>query len=671
MSEVHLKGALALLASTALLMPIAANVSLAQESLRALSLSTDGLRGTAAVKALSNNISAVAAQHGKTGQELRQLLLRDNTLNVARNGRLYYQEAAPSLPRNAPASSAINTGQLYPLDQTFNLHSKPGAPKRIILRFRGATITGTYWNTQRGGAPILAYAYDTDNAPATFSDAERTNIQQIWQRVAEDYAPFDIDVTTDDTLITTAPAVSYASVVITHQRVFSSSSPGIAFVSTFGNPAYEPAFVAFDSFSGNGKYIAEAISHEVGHRLGLDHDGTSRSAYYAGHGSGAMTWAPIMGNSYRANISQFSKGEYNGANNRQDDFALMLSYLKLREDEVGSTPATASAFPVASSGGISGGSLDGMLQLIGDEDAYSITAGPGAFTASATPAALSPDADLVLTLTDDAGAVIATANPATSLSASISATLPAGGVYYLKVSGTGYGDARSNGYSNYGVRGNYRLTASYPTSNVSVPKAVITASTTAGPAPLSVNFGAGSSSPAGSITAYSWDFGNGTTSSQPSTTVRFDKAGRYTVQLKVRGAARYSNTTSTEIVVGKTFTAGILMTRNSNLDGSVNVTALTSAYVDSDGQGFRASKIYGTWSGAVSADVTGAGMTRNGPLFTSPTERSSNGCVTFTVTKVEYTDATTAAAEQTATTSTYYPANPIKATSCPAQQASR
>lgn len=671
MSAACVKSALALLASTALLTSIAAKVSRAEDSDSALGLSADGLSGTAAVRALGNNLSSVASQHGKTGQELRQLLLRDKTLRVTRTGRLFYEEAAPRLPRNAPASSALNSGQLYPLDQTFNLHSKPGAAKFVVLRFRGATIAGTYWNTQRGGAPIVASAYDTDNAPATFSDVERTNIQQIWQRVAEDYAPFDVDVTTDDTMISTAPANSYASVVITRQRVFSPSSPGIAFVSTFGNPVYEPAFVAFDSFAGNGKYIAEAISHEVGHRLGLDHDGTSWSAYYSGHGSGAMTWAPIMGSSYRANISQFSKGEYNGANNRQDDFAVMLRYLKLSEDEAGGSPATASVFPATSSGGISSGSLDGILQRLGDEDAYAITAGPGAFSASVTPAALNPDADLVLTLTDDAGKVIATANPATSLNASISAKLPAGGVHYLKVSGTGYGDPRHNGYSNYGVRGNYRLSASYPTSSVTVPKAVITASSTAGPAPLSVKLGAASSTPAGSITAYSWDFGNGYTSSQPTATVRFDRAGRYVVQLKVSGASRYSNTTSTEIVVGKTFTAAIAMTRNTNPDGSVNVTAYTSSYVDSDGRSFKANKIYGTWSGAVSADVTGTGMTRNGQNFTSPAVRDRNACLTFTVNKADSTDATNAGPEQTATSSTVYPANAITARSCPAQQASR
>jgi len=671
MFATQLRGALALLASTALLLPVAAKVSLAEDAFSSLNLSSDELSGSAAVKALGNNLSAVAAQYGKTGQELRQLLLKDKTLKMARNGRLYYKEAAPNLPRSAPASNAVTTGQLYPLDQTFNLHSKPGAPKIMVLRFRGATITGTYWNTQRRGAPIVATAYDTDNAPATFSDAERTNIQQIWQRVAEDYAQFDVDVTTDDTVVSSAAPSSFASVVITRQRAYGVSAPGVAFTSTFGNPAYEPAFVAFDSFNGNGKYIAEAISHELGHRLGLDHDGNSRYAYYSGHGSGSMTWAPIMGNSYAAKISQFSKGEYNGANNRQDDFAIMSRFLSLRVDDAGRTAGTAIVFPATASGGTSRGSFDGVLERNGDEDVFTVTAGPGAFTASVTPAVLSPDADLVLTLLDQAGAVIATANPGTTLDASISANLASGGVYYIKVNGTGYGNAATNGYSNYGSRGNYRLTASYPTSATTAPTAVITASTTAGPAPLSVNFSAANSTPAATISGYAWDFGNGYTSTQRAATARFDRAGRYTVQLKVSGAPRYSNATTMEILVGKTFTANIVMARNSNPDGTVSATAVTSAYIDSDNRGFRANKIYGTWSGAASADVIGTGQTRSGTNFTSPAVRNANACLTFTVTKVDYTDTTNVAPEETAKPMTYYPANPITATSCAAQQAAR
>lgn len=662
----RLKGVLALVGSLAFLGAATPSALGAEDVFKSLRLSRSETSGAAAVRALGNHLPAIAAAYGKSASELRQLLLRDKTLKVAPNGRLFYKEATPNLPRTAPPSDAINSGQLYPLDQTFSLHSRPGAPKVMVLRFRGATITGTYWNTTLKRTPIVAPAFDTDNAPATFSDAERTAIQKIWQRVAEDYTPFDVDVTTDDTTVLTSG--NTASVVITRQRVFSTSSPGVAYTSTFGNLFYDPAFVAFDTLSNNDKYIAEAVSHELGHRLGLDHDGKNLSAYYAGQGSGAMRWAPIMGNSYTAPIAQFSKGEYSGANNLQDDYAVMTRFLAFRQDETGNTPGTAVPLPVTTSGSTTTGKLDGVLERLGDEDVYSITADAGPFSATVSPATLSPDTDLVLTLTDDTGTVIASVNPPTALSASVATTLPAGGTYYLKVGGTGYGNAAVNGYSNYGVRGNYRLAASYASSAITVPRAAITASTTAGPAPLTVTFNAATST---AITGYAWDFGNGYTASQPTATTRFDRAGRYTIQLKVTGAARFSNATALEIVVGKTFTANIAMVRNINPDGTVSVTARTSGYTDSDGRSFMANAIYGSWSGATSGNVTGTGQTKSGANFTSAPVRNSNACFTFTVTKVNYMDPGSAAGEQKSTYSVYYPAGVLSATSCPPQQASR
>jgi hypothetical protein len=38
------------------------------------------------------------------------------------------------------------------------------------------------------------------------------------------------------------------------------------------------------------QYIWEAVSHEVGHNMGLYHDGDQSTPYYEGHG----IWAPIM-----------------------------------------------------------------------------------------------------------------------------------------------------------------------------------------------------------------------------------------------------------------------------------------------------------------------------------------------------------------------------------------
>ena len=81
------------------------------------------------------------------------------------------------------------------LDQTFALHSRPGAKRTIYLNFKGATLSNTAWNS--AGTAITALPYDLDGIPYSFSTTELQRIQGVWQRVAEDFAPFDVNVTTE------------------------------------------------------------------------------------------------------------------------------------------------------------------------------------------------------------------------------------------------------------------------------------------------------------------------------------------------------------------------------------------------------------------------------------------------------------------------------------------
>ena len=117
----------------------------------------------------------------------------------------------------------------------------------------------------------------------------------------------------------------------------------------FGDPYRAPAYV-FPANLGNGnpKYVAEAISHEVGHNLGLAHDGQidangATVSYYGGHGS----WAPIMGMGYYKPITQWSKGEYVNATQKQDDIAIIRNYLPALPADAGTSAATATALPVS------------------------------------------------------------------------------------------------------------------------------------------------------------------------------------------------------------------------------------------------------------------------------------------------------------------------------------
>jgi hypothetical protein len=54
--------------------------------------------------------------------------------------------------------------------------------------------------------------------------------------------------------------------------------------------------------------------------LGLSHDGVAGgSSYYGGTTASPRLWAPIMGSSYYCAVTQWSRGEYNGASNLEDD----------------------------------------------------------------------------------------------------------------------------------------------------------------------------------------------------------------------------------------------------------------------------------------------------------------------------------------------------------------
>ncbi|MFC4785338.1 hypothetical protein ACT8ZV_12745 [Nocardioides sp. MAHUQ-72] len=61
------------------------------------------------------------------------------------------------------------------------------------------------------------------------------------------------------------------------------------------------------------------VSYEVGHNFGLLHDGNAHDYYASGHGS----WAPIMGAGFDRPVTQWSHGDHAGANNQQDDLAVI------------------------------------------------------------------------------------------------------------------------------------------------------------------------------------------------------------------------------------------------------------------------------------------------------------------------------------------------------------
>lgn len=607
-------------------------------------------RGEQAIAELGDRLPEVAAWYSKSPDELRSLLRRDRHLRVDHRGRLFVEDEllVPMMGAVAtPALQSVNDGVLLPLDQTFLMHSRPGANRTIYLNFKGATLNGTAWN---GATAITAQPFDLDGVPGTFSTAELQRIQYIWQRVAEDFAPFDVNVTTQPpapealTRSSSTDQVFGTTVLITSSTgVYNCSCGGVAYVGVFDDTGdyYKPALVFYNQLGGgNEKFVAEAISHEAGHNMGLNHDGTATVGYYTGHGSGATGWAPIMGVGYYQALVQWSKGQYSGADNLQDDFTVMAANgLPLRADDHGNTTATATALTGTAAGGTTTFSTQGVIERSGDVDLFKITAAAGVVTVGMSPASRAPNLDAQIDLRNSAGTVLATANPVDALNATLTFTVPAAGTYYVGVTGVGKGDPLTTGYTNYGSLGNYALQVTAATGTGQAPTVALSATPATGTVPLTVALSAAGSTDAdGSIVSYEWIFGDGTTGTGVSANHVYSTAGTYTAQVKVTDNAGLSSTRSVTITanpVAATPTmkvAAIDMTLKAVTSTSYRATASVKV-TNGSGQPVSGATVKGAWSGLTSRALSATTNTSGVAVFNSASTRN-RGTFTFTVTGV-------------------------------------
>lgn len=502
-------------------------------------------QGSAAISALGAHLPDVAKAYGLDAQGLVTLLQTQPSLGVDTRGALLFACAGlavspqPSTTATDGTANALTTTSSVMTVATgtavdvFKLHSMPGVTRVIYLDFDGHTTSGTSWNSAyTGGAPIVSTPFDQDGDPTTFSESERAVIQRIWQRVAEDYAPFAVDVTTEDPGIeglrkTSSGDNAYGIRVVISPTNFYGNAGGVGYIGSFNWDSDTPCFAFTQQLANGEKYIAECSSHESGHTLGLYHDGlggSSPTEYYQGQGN----WAPIMGNSYYRGVTQFSRGEYANANNTQDDYAVISSYVPIATDDHGNTLATATALAGTNI------ATGGTIETRNDVDVFRFDTGAGTISLNVQGPAPETDLDIKAELLNSNGQVLQTSDDTSVLSASIAATLNAG-TYYLRISCVGNGDPVTTGYSTYASVGNYIITGTLISTGLKqAPVAAITASTLSGTAPLSVSFsGQNSSDSDGTIASYQWSFGTGDTATGVTSAYTYSAAGSYSAVLTV------------------------------------------------------------------------------------------------------------------------------------------
>ncbi|MFM8459452.1 MAG: zinc-dependent metalloprotease family protein, partial [Chthoniobacterales bacterium] len=245
----------------------------------------------------SENLAYELINDGKGGYLVREWLFTDVVCStpMPRTGG-----AESGIPRPEQKTAMSSPAFIEP-GQVPQLSSRPGATAVIYLDFDGETVSGSAWN---GGQTIVA--------PAARMNASQ--IEETWRRIVRDFETCDVNVTTVRATYDAAPMARKTQCVVTSNDAAAPGAGGVAYVGVFDDSraAYKVCWVFIDN---DAKSCAEATSHEIGHTLGLAHDGriasdtAAREEYYGGHGTGQTGWAPIMGVGYYQPLTQWSKGE--------------------------------------------------------------------------------------------------------------------------------------------------------------------------------------------------------------------------------------------------------------------------------------------------------------------------------------------------------------------------
>ncbi len=235
------------------------------------------------------------------------------------------------------------------------LNSNLGAPHTLFLDFDGLSVT--FERIEDGEAHVIEYsrpAFDMDGDPNYFSDGEVATIKEIWTGVAEDFAPFNINVTT----ISPGRGKFLTSLIGGMDPVHDDERAGKN-DDRSGRTLYDYTHDYDDEerpwsyvFSGEipidanfAMSVAGTISHEAGHVLYLDHIpdwDTSRRPWrmIREYGFADPLRTPIMGDNLATDRVMWWQG-LDVERERVNEIAVLGRHLGFRGDEANNSFASA------------------------------------------------------------------------------------------------------------------------------------------------------------------------------------------------------------------------------------------------------------------------------------------------------------------------------------------
>lgn len=315
----------------------------------------------------------------------------------------YFEEPSPANPYPAVAESSAVDG--LPI-----LHSNPSSSKTVHLNFRGNVITSDWiFNEGQNIKGLETYAFDFDNDASHFGAVDQSMIQQIWAIVAEDFAPFDIDVTTDY-------SGGYGNglavnVAMGDTNMNGTLRTGTARLDGFVNGVDLPAIIPTQNIRREmaihlieedygvsykpdekiilhymdtrmldiGMAIGNTVSHESGHFFGMQHDRALNGDEYD---RGTDAWTPLMGTNLSHDRSTWSRHLVNWqwidhvhTPIYEDNFAQLIGVLGPRLDDHGDSDELAPPMADVNAGVRFEGA--GIISTMSDVDVFSFVAPRG------------------------------------------------------------------------------------------------------------------------------------------------------------------------------------------------------------------------------------------------------------------------------------------------------